>query len=186
MNAKTRNRANWISGWVLALGMFAAAVALDPLTLYNKSTDGGFGFDSFNLSAIAVMAMVSLGGYSFFSKPYVTVRGGQLVVQNPLKRWQLPLSEVDVVHDSYPYASVRIREKRVWLLATERSTRSLMVGDTRLVDRINEHAESEREQVDPGTCCDALARWTPVDLVQAVILALWMTYVVAAYIHSVA
>jgi hypothetical protein len=111
MRDATRNWVNWACGWVLGIGMFGAAVALDPLALYNPAQAGAF--DSLYLTATAVMAIVSIGSYTLFSKPYVAVRDGELVVQNPLRRWQLPLSEIEVVQDSYPYASVRIRDRRV-------------------------------------------------------------------------
>lgn len=182
MSDVTRNWVNWASGWVLGIGMFGAAVALDPLALYNPAMEGAF--DTFFLAATAVMALVSLGGYTFFSKPFVGVRDGELVVQNPLRRWQLPLSEMNVVEDSYPYASVRIRDKRVWLMATERSTRSVMVGDNSLIERVNERVELGQGSTQSDTMETSLFRWTLLDRVQILILTLWLTYVIAAYVRS--
>ena len=88
MSNVTRNWVNWASGWVLGIGMFGAALALDPLALYNPAMEGAF--DSFFLVATAVMAFVSFGGYTFFSKPCVGVRDGELVVQNPLRSGSFP------------------------------------------------------------------------------------------------
>jgi hypothetical protein len=182
MSDVTRNRVNWACGWVLGIGMFGAAVALDPLALYNPAMEGAF--DSFSLAVTAGMAIVSLGGYTFFSRPYVAVRDGELVVQNPLRRWQLPLSEIEVVEDSYPYASVRIRDRRVWLMATERSARSVIVGDNSLTERINEHVDRGQGSMQIDTGERSLGRWTPLDRVQILIFALWLAYVIAASLRS--
>lgn len=182
MSDVTRNRVNWACGWVLGIGMFGAAIALDPLALYNPAMGGAV--DSFYLTVTAVMAIVSLGGYTIFSKPYVAVRDGELVVQNPLRRWQLPLPEVAVVEDSYPYSSVRIRDKRVWLMATERSARSVIVGDNSLTERIHEHVEAGQGSMQSETGEGSLGCWTPFDRVQILIFALWLAYVMAASLHS--
>lgn len=182
MSDITRNRVNWASGWVLGVGIFGAAVALDPLALYNPAMGGAF--DSFFLAVTVVMAVVSLGGYTFFTKPYVAVRDDILVVQNPLRRWQLPLSEIEVVQDSFPYASVRIRDKRVWLMATERSARSVIVGDSSLTERINERVDRAQGSTHSETSETSLVRWTLLNGVQILFLTVWLVYVVAAYLRS--
>ena len=183
MNGVTRNRVNWVCGWVLGFGLFAFAVAQDPLALYNPANEGGF--DSFDLIFTAGVAIMSLGSYTLFSKPYIAVRDGELVVQNPLRRGRLSLSEIEVDQESYPYASVRIREKRVVLMAAERSLRSVMVGDKSLAERINERLEVEQGSIHSDSNETSLVRWTLVDRAQILIVTLWLAYVTAAYFRSI-
>lgn len=78
----------------------------------------------------------------------------------------------------------RIRDKRVWLMATERSARSAILGDNSLTERLNEHVERGKGSMGSDTSERSLGHWIPLGRVQILILALWLAYVIAASWHS--
>jgi hypothetical protein len=177
---KPRNEANRAAGWFLAVGLLVAGVALDPLALYRPPVDDGP--QGFFLWVVLIMAMVSLGSYTFFAKPFIAVQDNQLIVQNPLTRWKLPLRDVTLVPDSYPYASVRVGSKRVWLMAAEYSLTSQILGSrvegwlgTRVAEGSEHDLGSMKRNVE--TTAPIEKALTLVDLPQAMLAALWLSYV---------
>lgn len=178
---KTRNRVNWYSGLILSWGLWVSAVLLDPLNVYNEEQWGGF--DQFFLVAVAVMASVSVVSQVLFVRPYAARVGDRLIVQNPLWIWRIPVSSIDSFDDTYPYASVMVAGKRIRLVSTERSLRSVMQDDTRLLDNVIEIGAEDRPSKTSArrrlTCS-----WSLPNIGETILVLAWVAYVLAGYLAS--
>ncbi len=178
---KTRNRANWVSGLLLSWGLWISALLLDPLNVYNEEQWGGF--EEFFLVTIAVMASVSIISQILFVRPYVATSENVFVVQNPLWQWRIPPSTIDSFEDTYPYASVMVAGKRIRLASTERSLRSLIQNDTRLLDNVLQF-RAEGPPFESGQQEDLTFRWSPPTIGEAILVLAWAAYVLAGCLAS--
>lgn len=100
-----RNRTNWISGWILALGVPAFVIGVaDPLATHTVAADGG-GWNPFMLAVTGGAAVVSLAGYVLFARPMIVLGATHVRVRNPLSDCVFARSDITDVKRGFMYPS---------------------------------------------------------------------------------
>ena len=195
-----RNRTNWVSGWVLAIGVTAFVMGVaDPLATHSSAAETGW--NQFMLTATAASAVLSLGGYALFARPMVVLGPTHVRVRNPLS--EQVFSRADITRAAaglwYPY--VVVAGRRIRLLALEKSFWQVLQGAPQqqgLADALNEQEASPRpyegRHVGPPPLLEAgrtgAISWGPgrrtgtpaIDWVALTLSALWLIYVTMAWI----
>jgi hypothetical protein len=177
-----RNRSNLISGWILAFGLLAGAVALDPLAVYARPVDGQ-GLDRFWLTATAIMCAVSCVAYLLFAKPALLVEPSRLVIVNPFRTWTVPLSKIEKIDTSLPYPRVRAQGRGIFVAAMEESNLDLLRGGSGRVSDLAAVAEEQRSAPSAATA-RVQHRWIILDRALVVLLACWGSYAVAGVVRA--
>lgn len=123
-----RNRTNWISGWVLALGVpaFVFGVA-DPLATHSAAANGT-GWNPLMLTVTAVAAVVSMAGYVIFSRPMIVLGATHVRVRNPLPDRVFARGDITEAKRGWMYPRVVVDGRPIRLMALEHSTWQSMQG----------------------------------------------------------
>ena len=173
-----RNRTNWVSGWVLAIGVPAFVMgAADPLAAHSSAAETGWN-----------QFMVVLG------PTHVRVR-------NPLSDHVFARADVTRAAAGLWYPYVVVAGRRIRLLALEKSLWQVLQGAPQqqgVADALNEQEGSpppyQGRHVGPLPLLEAKrtsaiswrpGRWTgtrAIDWVAVILSALWVIYVMMAWI----
>lgn len=123
-----RNRANYFSGWFIALGLLALSVATDAMHLYSRWNDAP---DETPLQALplylAYMA-IGLGAFAVFSRPRMEVAFDAVVLRNVFRDIQIPPGSIDDLDDSGKYLVITAGGQRYTAAATEASNFTMFLG----------------------------------------------------------
>ena len=195
-----RNRTNWVSGWVLAIGVPAFVMgAADPLAAHSSAAETGW--NQFMLTATAASAVLSLGGYALFARPVVVLGPTHVRVRNPLSDHVFARADVTRAAAGLWYPYVVVAGRRIRLLALEKSLWQVLQGAPQqqgVADALNEQEGSpppyQGRHVGPLPLLEAKrtsaiswrpGRWTgtrAIDWVAVILSALWVIYVMMAWI----
>lgn len=126
---KSRNRMNWICGWILSLVPLILIYPGDFLAVFGPP-QGDTGFNSFGLTMCALGFTVSTVCYTFLARPVVLEEVNGVLVRNPFSDYRLPYAadgdELLTGGGRYPRFSWNGRTVRV--AALETSLFALMTG----------------------------------------------------------
>jgi hypothetical protein len=88
-----RSRTNHVSGWLLGFGLWAGAVALDPLHLYSTWSDVPAEEPWYVQTPYYAFFMVlAIGAFAVFARPRVELLQDTLILRNPLRDVRIPLA----------------------------------------------------------------------------------------------
>lgn len=197
-----RNRTNWISGWVLALGVPAFVIGVaDPLATHSAAADGT-GWTPLMLTVTAVAAVVSMAGYVIFARPMIVLGATHVRVRNPLSDRVFARGDITDAKRGWMYPRVVVDGRPIRLMALEQSTWQSMQGapaqrgivatlgptegdGSAYVGRHGsklETAETRRTRIiDWSSSNDRQAR-VSVDGVVLVLAGVWLAYVLIGWI----
>jgi hypothetical protein len=183
-----RNRANWISGWLLALSLLMmTTIVTDPLNVARSpANDMGFGWFGFSVIVIGIAAAAVL--FRLFAIPAVWGDGSVLTVRNPLREWTISINAIEGTDESLTYVRVHVVGRKIVCLGLERSNLSLLRGDSKL-DAVLAQAMSSKQgsheaAMRPERAGGLTWRWVSPQRSEVVLLGLWVIYVVAGtYSH---
>jgi hypothetical protein len=99
---------------LLAIGAFLAAVGA-------RTED--------RLGGVAFALLAPVGFWLFALRPYVELTPVALVVQNPIRRWRLPLSDIRSVEGGYSGLQIEMKDGRqIGAWAVQRSNAAMWIG----------------------------------------------------------
>ena len=90
-----RSRTNRVSGWLLAFGLWAGSVAVDPLHLYSVWSDVPPDERWYvQLPRYAVFMVMAVGAFAVLARPRLELSADSLTIRNPLRDVFVPLANI--------------------------------------------------------------------------------------------
>ena len=197
-----RNRTNWISGWILALGVPAFVIGVaDPLATHTFAADGG-GWNPFMLAVTGGAAVLSVAGYILFARPMIVLGATHVRVRNPLSDRVFARSDITDAKRGLMYPRVVVEGRPIRLMALEQSNWQAMQGapaqrgivatlgpkerdGSLYVGRHEgdlEAAEPRRTRIIDWSPSSGRRAWVSLDGIALALAGLWLVYVVVGWI----
>ena len=176
-----RNRVNYVSGWVLSLGLLGYIVALDPLSVY---TSGRWEYEDPTSRAVewnysGFFAVVSILGFRAFARPCVRLANGQLTIVGWLRSLTAPLAAVSDVDTSGEYVRVRLGGRVRTVTGLETRQLGWQEGSDPFTVRLR---EATHEHPDSAVADAVATRVTWPSVAEAILVLAWVSYAVLALI----
>ena len=169
-----RNRANFVSGWLLGFGLLGFVVWLDPLGVYSTWEDGGSGLTSENLEFVVFFAAISVGGFSLFGRPHVRLQTGNVLICNILRDVSIPRGAIEAVDTTGEYVRIAAGGKQYTAAGLEQSNLSHWTGGS----FGSRAAEAMQDRALPtGEHAVVVVRWRRPEVAELVLVLLWAVYV---------
>ncbi len=123
-----RNRANYYSGWGIAVGLLVVTVSIDAMHLYSRWPDAPDETPLQALPSHLAFAVMGLGAFARFSRPRVEVTAGDVVLRNVFQDVFIPASAIETLDDSGGYLVVTAAGRDFTAVATEASNLTMFLG----------------------------------------------------------
>lgn len=198
-----RNRTTFVSGWVLAVAVPAFVIGVaDPLAAWKVPTDDA-GWNVFMLSVTGAAAAGSLLAHGVFARPVVVLGETHVMVRNPMMVHVFPRKIVTEAERGWWYPRIGEGGRTIRLMALEESLWQFTQGapaqegaiaelnpDTSSASHVGRHTltaapmdERVRSRKIRAESSGLQSRMAPVDRIAVVLVAVWLTYILAGCLN---
>jgi Bacterial PH domain len=179
-----RHRTNTVLAWLLAYGLLALIVAVDPLGLYATWKGGGQGSAAMFLATLWFL-IFSVVGFALFARPRVELRRDALVLRNACRDIEIPWSQIDEVDATRGiYLRVVAAGRSYSAMGIEKSNLALLSGSSDFVGAVSERIGTHRKgaPISPGD--SVRIRWRKIEKTELALLGGWVIYIGGSLLRS--